>query len=134
MTPNAIASYGAGIIALFIFFSIYWRKESAAKSLDDRIIRQLDERDDTIKELNVRLREWTDRYHTSMTQSLNLASQHATQVMAAVEEVRREHQAAMVEIRAELAIAKSVAEQSKNDHAECTERLVALERIIGSKV
>lgn len=134
MTPNEIASYGAGIVALSILFRLYWRKASSDKSIDDRIIRQLDERDETIRDLHQRNRELTDRYHSAITQSLALAAQHATQTMAAVNDVRREHQEAMVDIRAKLATAQAAAEQAQQDHAACTERVVALERIMGSRV
>lgn len=145
MTPQELATYGAGIVALSVVFSIFWNRSKKDLSIDDRVIRQLDERDETIRELKEREskmldrnREINDRLYDVMKESMALATTHGQQIMAAVADVRKEnHETAQrLHVRLEhtnaaLDAARVQLEDCEASHAECKARMDRVEARVG---
>lgn len=149
MTPQEIVTYGAGVIALAIFFGIYaWRAKKDG-SLDDRVMKYLDDKDDVIRQmqkyhnereedLSMRTREVNDRLYKVMGDAIQLATTHGAQIMAAVETVRRDsHDTAQrLHMRLEqtneiLRSTQIKLEDCEASHAECKSRMDRVEAKIG---
>lgn len=130
MTPQDIATYSAGVVALFVVFAIFWRKSQSDKSIDDRVIRQLDERDQTIRELNTRNDELTDRLTQVMKDSIDLARTHGQQIMDAIDEVKQEHAKALTRVYMKLDETERKLMQCEESHAQCSKDMEELKRFV----
>lgn len=101
--PVFEASIGGALIAVVLF--MLWKRARSEGALDDRSVKQVDQRDELIQSLGERNniledrnREWADRYHTATQRNMQLAGELANKVMTAVEEVRRQHNESMARI------------------------------------
>ncbi len=123
-TPQDVLTYGGGAVALTMVLYIFFLRSTAdsdkSRSVDDRVLRQLDERDETIRALNVRNKELNDRQYEMMQQSIALATVHGSKIMEAVDAVRREHFTGMQRVHEKL-------EQCEARDRVCSNRLTALE-------
>lgn len=84
--PVFEGSIAAAIVAVMLFRM--WRGAKNEKSLDDRILTQLAERDETIKDRDARIERLNDRYH-------ELATTHGKQIMDMMQSLSAKHDEAI---------------------------------------
>ncbi len=127
-SPQDVVTLGGGVIALFIILWLFYSRQSKDGSLDDRVMRQLDDRDETIKSLNERNRELNDRMAAMTEKLIDLSSSHGAKMMEAIAEARKENHEAIVRLHGIVEETKRDLTICKSQHDECDTRLSALER------
>lgn len=127
-TPQDIVTVGGGVIALFIVLLLFYTRSSKDGSLDDRVMRQLDDRDETIKSLNDRNRELNDRMALMTEKLIDLSTSHGGKLMDAIADARKESHDAVVRLHGVVEETKRDLLICKSQHSECDSRLGALER------
>lgn len=108
-------------------------------TLDDRVIRQLDERDDTIRELRSEAKELQVNLTKLTGEIVQLAKAHSTEMMTAIEHVRQKYDDGMArayqkieETERRLGAAEESVRQCTESHSRCEERVSQLERKLTS--
>lgn len=127
-SPQDVVTYGGGVIALFIVLYLFYTRSSKDGSLDDRVMRQLDDRDHTIKSLNERNRELNDRMAQMTEKLIDLSTSHGGKLMDAIADARKENHEAVVRLHGIVEETKRDLAVCKIQHEDCGARLSALER------
>lgn len=112
MSPQEIVTYGAGIIALVIVFGMVLRRNKSDQSIDDRVIKQLDERDETIKELR-------QQNNALIKSNIDLATMHGSQMLSAIEDAKEDASRAIADLQRQLDEAKRMLEDCQGQHDDC---------------
>lgn len=112
MSPQEIVTYGAGIIALVIVFGMVLRRNKSDQSIDDRVIKQLDERDETIKELR-------QQNNNLIQANIELSTSHGQQIIAAIEDAKADAQRAVADLQRQLDDTKRLLADCQDHHADC---------------
>lgn len=133
-------------------------RQSTEKVFDEKLLRQLDERDKTLADertshaaeiaekkaeltaLTARNQLLNDRYYQQMEKLIRLqadtsviATQHNLEVTKAVQVVRDEAHTAMVRVHAKVEEQGKQIVECLTQHADCTSRLSAIESSVGIK-
>lgn len=88
MTPEQVVTAGAGVVALVYVFRIVWQGYKGQKSVDDRVVRMLDEYRESNADLNARNRELSDRNHSLTKEMIRLAQDHNEKVAIAIKDIQ----------------------------------------------
>lgn len=124
MTPNDIATFGAGIAALVILGG-YVRGKLEIDRLKSQ--RNLDGETTLSQALQKQLDDLYERNKMLTDKALNLATTHGEEVMRAVENVRTSTHESIVRLWAELETAQKELKACQMRHEECDKKVEALE-------
>lgn len=124
MGPQEIVTYGAGVIALVIIFGVFWARHKREDNLDERQQRAIDDRDETIRELNKRNQDLSDRYHKAV-------ESHSSQVLETINTMRREQFNSMRIVHEKLTTTNVKLEKAEQELAACMAKHEECDRNVG---
>ena len=127
MGPQEIVTYGAGVIALVIIFGVFWSRHKRGDDLDERQQRAIDDRDETIRELNKRNQDLSDRYHKAV-------ESHSNQVLETINTMRREQFNSMRVVHVKLDQAERELAACMAKHEECDRNVGELRALISKHI
>ncbi len=138
MNPQEITTFGAGVMALALVLwflkgvlNAYTKRLENGAQGEGTLAQALQSQ---LNDLYERNKQLTDRYDAAMQKSLSLSITHGQEMMAAVNDVRREYHEGMIRVHTILDETKRDLQLCQVRHEECDERVAALEAKIDQVV